>query len=180
MFHCDCLVLSPVQSGREDAGGENAGGSVFEQIGHPLGSGKANSNSMPPDWGPLIGRLERIVDPEASGLGSGRSGNRQEFGEAGSRRWCGGHDKAFVRGKLHAQSLDLAVSGFGSGDQEILTSFDAYVCCLYTEIVDVEADAKPWRYSSDLVNGRFEHCPELEGGRGAASSDATSWANGAG
>jgi hypothetical protein len=86
-------------------------------------------------------------------------GPRKELGKPGSRRWCGGRDEAFVRGKLHAKPLDFAVGGLGSSDQEVLASFNAGVGCLYAKVIDVKAYAKPGRDGSDLVDGRFEHGP---------------------
>jgi hypothetical protein len=64
-------------------------------------------------------------------------GNREELGKSGSRRWCGGHDEAFVRCKLHTKPLDFAMGGLGGSDQEVLASFDAGVGCMYAKVVDM-------------------------------------------
>jgi hypothetical protein len=137
VLHRNCLVLGSVQSSRQDAGGEDARSSVFKQIRHPLGSGQTNREAVPPDWGSMVVRSQRIIDPETGGVVSGGSGDGQEFGEPGGRGRCSGQDEAFIRGELHAEPLDFPVGGLGGSNQEVLTLFDADVGRMYAEVVDV-------------------------------------------
>jgi hypothetical protein len=72
------------------------------------------------------------------------------------------------------------LGGFGSGDQKVLATFDAYVGGLDAEVVDVQADGEPRGDGCNAIDGWFEDGPELEGGSGAAGCYAPGGIDGAG